>query len=151
MYNNQGANTLLIRNDQTFAARSGTKYMYLAALGNWYSGYSNSLTFNNLWIRSINCPASNAANCMATSVGENPLSEVVVAPNPASDFVYVNFGLLFGEHAVEVLDLTGKVVKSTKVQADANVPVFVGDLESGLYMVRIAKGADVKTFKVSVL
>jgi hypothetical protein len=43
------------------------------------------------------------------------------------------------------------VVKSTKVQADANVPVFVGDLESGLYMVRIAKGGDVKTFKVSVL
>ncbi len=151
MYNNQGTNTLLIRNDQTFAARSGTKYMYLAALGSWYSGYSNSLTFNNLWIRSINCPATNAANCMATSVGENPLNEVVVAPNPATDFVYVNFGLLFGEHAVEVLDLTGKVVKATKVQADANVPVFVGDLESGLYMVRIAKGGDVKTFKVSVL
>ncbi|MEY4460190.1 MAG: Secretion system C-terminal sorting domain, partial [Bacteroidota bacterium] len=89
--------------------------------------------------------------CMTTGVGENPLSEVVVAPNPASDFVYVNFGLLFGEHAVEVLDLTGKVVKAVKVQADAKVPVFVGDLESGLYMVRIAKGADVKTFKVSVL
>ena len=151
MYNNQGANTLLIRNDQTFGARSGTKYMYLAALSAWYSGYSNSKTFNNLWIHSINCPATNAANCMTTSVGENPLNEVVLAPNPASDFVNVNFGLLYGEHAVEVLDLSGKVVRSTKVMADANVPIFVGDLQRGLYLVRIAKGGDVKTFKVSVL
>jgi hypothetical protein len=151
MYNNQGANTLLIRNDQMFGARSGTKYMYLAALSAWYSGYSNSKTFNNLWIHSINCPATNAANCMTTSVGENPLNEVVLAPNPASDFVNVNFGLLYGEHAVEVLDLSGKVVRSTKVMADANVPIFVGDLQRGLYLVRIAKGGDVKTFKVSVL
>lgn len=151
MFNNAGANTLLIRNDQTFAARSGTKYMYLAALSAWYSGYSNSKTFNNLWIHSINCPATNAASCMTTSVGENPLNEVVLAPNPASDFVNVNFGLLYGEHAVEVLDLSGKVVRSTKVMADANVPIFVGDLQRGLYLVRIAKGGDVKTFKVSVL
>ena len=151
MYNNSGANTLLIRNDQTFGARSGTKYMYLAALSSWYSGYSNSLTFNNLWIHSINCPATNAANCMTTSLGENPLNQVVLAPNPASDFVNVNFGLLYGEHAVEVLDLSGKVVRSTKVMADANVPIFVGDLQRGLYLVRIAKGGDVKTFKVSVL
>jgi hypothetical protein len=151
MYNNSGANTLLIRNDQTFGARSGTKYMYLAALSSWYSGYSNSLTFNNLWIHSINCPATNAANCMTTSLGENPLNEVVLAPNPASDFVNVNFGLLYGEHAVEVLDLSGKMVRSTKVMADANVPIFVGDLQRGLYLVRVAKGGDVKTFKVSVL
>ena len=151
MYNNSGANTLLIRNDQTFGARSGTKYMYLAALSSWYSGYSNSKTFNNLWIHSINCPATNAANCMTTSLGENPLNQVVLAPNPASDFVNVNFGLLYGEHAVEVLDLSGKVVRSTKVMADANVPIFVGDLQRGLYLVRIAKGGDVKTFKVSVL
>jgi len=125
--------------------------MYLAALSSWYSGYSNSLTFNNLWIHSINCPATNAANCMTTSLGENPLNEVVLAPNPASDFVNVNFGLLYGEHAVEVLDLSGKVVRSTNVMADANVPIFVGDLQRGLYLVRIAKGGDVKTFKVSVL
>ncbi len=151
MYNNSGANTLLIRNDQTFGARSGTKYRYLAALSSWYSGYSNSKTFNNLWIHSINCPATNAANCMTTSLGENPLNEVVLAPNPASDFVNVNFGLLYGEHAVEVLDLSGKVVRSTKVMADANVPIFVGDLQRGLYLVRVAKGGDVKTFKVSVL
>jgi hypothetical protein len=151
MYNNQGANTLLIRNDQGVKARSGTIYMYLATLNSWYSGYSNSKTFNNLWIHSINCPATNAANCMTTSVGENPLNEVVLAPNPASDFVNVNFGLLYGEHAVEVLDLSGKVVRSTKVMADANVPIFVGDLQRGLYLVRIAKGGDVKTFKVSVL
>lgn len=152
MYLN-GTSRLLIRNDRTFAARPGTRFMYLplGTPNGWFNGYSNSKTFNNLWIHSINCPATNAANCMTTSVGENPLNEVVLSPNPASDFVNVNFGLLYGEHAVEVLDLSGKVVRSTKVMADANVPIFVGDLQRGLYLVRIAKGSDVKTFKVSVL
>ena len=85
------------------------------------------------------------------SVDENPLAELALAPNPATDYVNVSFGMLTGQYQVEVLDLTGKVVKSELVRAGANVPVFVGNLDRGLYMVRVAKGADVKTFKVSLL
>ena len=151
-YNNTGANYLAIRNDQTFAKLSGTGYFYLpnSPTPGWYSGYSNSLAFNNLWVRSLYCPASVAAACML-SLDENPMAEVALAPNPATDYVNVSFGMLTGQCHIEVLDLSGKVVRSTKVMADANVPIFVGDLQRGLYLVRIAKGSDVKTFKVSVL
>ncbi|MEY2971694.1 MAG: hypothetical protein RL738_535 [Bacteroidota bacterium] len=151
-YDNQGANYLAIRNDQTFGKLAGSGYFYLpnAPTPGWYSGYSNSLAFNNIWVRSIYCPASSAASCML-SVDENPLAELALAPNPATDYVNVSFGMLTGQYQVEVLDLTGKVVKSELVRAGANVPVFVGNLDRGLYMVRVAKGADVKTFKVSLL
>jgi hypothetical protein len=37
------------------------------------------------------------------------------------------------------------------VRAGSNVPVFVGNLDRGMYVVRVAKGTDVKTFKVSLL
>jgi len=47
--------------------------------------------------------------------------------------------------------LTGKVMKSEVVRADANVSIFIGDLNAGMYMVRVQKGNDVKTMKLSVL
>jgi len=151
-YDNQGANYLAIRNDQTFAKLSGSGYFYLpnAPTAGWYSGYSNSLAFNNIWVRSLYCPASVAAACML-SVDENPMAELALAPNPATDYVNVSFGMLTGQYQIEVLDLTGKVVKSELVRAGANVPVFVGNLDRGMYVVRVAKGTDVKTFKVSLL
>ena len=40
-----------MKNDQTYLKSPGTGYMYLAALGSWYSGYSGSKTFNNIWLR----------------------------------------------------------------------------------------------------
>ena len=51
MNTTQGLYPILIRNDQTFRKKPISGFMYLAALGNWYSGYSNSKTFNNLWLR----------------------------------------------------------------------------------------------------
>lgn len=154
-YNNQGANYLAIRNDQTFEKLGGTGYFYLQNLPNgtppgWYTGYSNSLAFNNLWVRSLYCPASVAEACML-SVDENPMAELALAPNPATDYVNVSFGMLTGQYQIEVLDLTGKLVKSELVRAGSNVPVFVGNLDRGMYVVRVAKGTDVKTFKVSLL
>jgi hypothetical protein len=151
MYNNQGANYLAIRNDQTWAKTAGSGYMYLAALGSWYSGYSNSLSFNNLWVRGIHCPASSAAACMGIGVDEEAMNQIVLSPNPANDFINLDFGMAVGDYNVSVVDLTGKVMKSEIVRADANVSMFIGDLNAGMYMVRVQKGDDVKTMKLSVL
>ena len=53
MNTTQGLYPILIRNDQTFRKKPISGFMYLAALGNWYSGYSNSKIFNNLWLRGV--------------------------------------------------------------------------------------------------
>ena len=151
MYDNQGANYLAIRNDQTWAKAGGSGYMYLAALGSWYSGYSGSLSFNNLWVRGIHCPATSAAACMGIGVDEQAIDQIVMSPNPASEFINLDFGLAVGDYNVSVVDLTGKVMKSEVVRADANVSIFIGDLNAGMYMVRVQKGDDVKTMKLSVL
>ena len=151
MYDNQAANYLAIRNDQTWAKTAGSGYMYLAALGSWYSGYSNSKSFNNLWIRGIHCPASSAAACMGIGMDEQAMEQIVMSPNPASEFVNLNFGLAMGDYHVAIVDFTGKVMKNEVVRADANVSIFIGDLTSGMYMVRVQKGDDVKTMKLSVL
>ena len=147
-----GGKVARVWNDQSFTKVPGTAYMFDASDGTWYTGYSGgSRGFNNPWIRSLTCSHLNASTCMTVGFDENPMAEVALAPNPATDYVNVSFGMLTGQCHIEVLDLSGKVVRSTKVMADANVPIFVGDLQRGLYLVRIAKGGDVKTFKVSVL
>mgnify|MGYP006102585031 FL=1 len=151
MYDNQGANTLLIRNDQTWGKAGGSGSMYLAALGNWYSGYSGGRSFNNLWIRGLNCPATSAAACMSAGVDEESIEAITISPNPASDYVSLDFGLAMGNYIVSIVDLTGKVMKSETIRAAADVTIYVGDLNIGMYLVRIQKGDSVKTSKLSIL
>jgi len=147
MYDNQGANHIRLRNDASWGKVSGSGYMYLAALGNWYSGYSGSMSFNNLWIRANTC--MDAAHCQI-SVEENQLQDITLMPNPATDYVKVDFGMAAGMHTVTLIDMTGKVVKQVEVLASADAPIFVGDLNTGMYMVQIQKDDFVKTLKLSV-
>lgn len=152
MYDNQGQNKIRLRNDQTFGAVTGSRLMYIASAASWYSGYSGgSRSFNNIWIRGIHCPASSAAACMGIGVDEEALEQIVMSPNPASEFINLDFGMAVGDYNVAIVDLTGKVMKSEVVRADANVSIFIGDLNAGMYMVRVQKGNDVKTMKLSVL
>ncbi|MEJ6738847.1 MAG: T9SS type A sorting domain-containing protein, partial [Cryomorphaceae bacterium] len=92
-----------------------------------------------------------AAACMGIGMDEQAMEQIVMSPNPASEFVNLNFGLAMGDYHVAIVDFTGKVMKNEVVRADANVSIFIGDLTSGMYMVRVQKGDDVKTMKLSVL
>jgi hypothetical protein len=150
MYDNQGGDHIRIRNDQSWGKVSGSGYMYLAALGNWYSGYSGSRSFNNLWIRAIACPAANAAACMTTSLDEGQLEGITLMPNPANDVVHIDFGMAMGEFNVTLIDMTGKVVKAESMLASSDSPVYVGDLNAGMYMVQVQQADVMKTFKLSV-
>ena len=151
MYDNQGVNPLEIANDQTWGKAGGSGWMYLAALGNWYTGYSGSRSFNNLWIRGINCPATNAAACMSIGMDEESVNAITFSPNPASDYVSIDFGLSVGNYDISIMDLTGKVLKSEKIRAAADVKLNISELNVGMYLVRIQKGNYVKTSKLSVL
>jgi len=151
MYDNQGVNPLEIANDQTWGKVGGSGWMYLAALGNWYTGYSGSRSFNNLWIRGINCPATNASACMSIGLDEESVNAISFSPNPASDYVSIDFGLSVGNYDISIMDLTGKVLKSEKIRAAADVKLNISELNVGMYLVRIQKGKYVKTSKLSVL
>ena len=76
MYNNQGANYIALRNDQTFLKSPNSGYMYLAALGSWYSGYSGSKSFNNIWLRA-NLSGGQASPPPTTGCDEFFISEYI--------------------------------------------------------------------------
>jgi len=58
LFSNAGANLIRIRNDASFEQRAGAKFMYVVAQSRWFTGYSNSRTFNMPHIRAVVCPDS---------------------------------------------------------------------------------------------
>jgi hypothetical protein len=82
---------------------------------------------------------------------EESVNAITFSPNPASDYVSIDFGLSVGNYDISIMDLTGKVLKSEKIRAAADVKLNISELNVGMYLVRIQKGKYVKTSKLSVL
>lgn len=70
-----------------------------------------------------------------------------IYPNPARDRVYVS---CFGNQPVriEVMDVSGKIVKEIQCTAGAVLPVDITEVPSGLYLVRIFSEDEGKLYKM---
>ena len=79
-------------------------------------------------------PAINPETPPVTSVKNSTINEIVVLPNPASDYLYLKgAGSL---NSVEILDITGKCL-SKQVQISENEQISISGLTSGMYFVRL--------------
>lgn len=85
---------------------------------------------------------------------ENPLSVqsqesslVGIYPNPVNESVNIICGDNSTGAVVEILDVNGKVVKTTDVLSGNSVVVNTSDLPGGVYFVRVNKGSVVLTGK----
>ncbi len=155
MFSNAGANPFFLRNDQSFPQPATSSIMYYTlSAPRWYVGFSNSLSLNAPHIRAITCPASNASACMEISVEEVNLDNSVdVYPNPAEDFVYVEFGEeMTGDVEINIVDMQGRTVKSSSDYAvpGGKLPVALNELTPGMYFMNIKQGEAVSTFKLTV-
>ncbi len=65
--------------------------------------------------------------------------QIVVFPNPTSEYVNFETGYLQGDVHFTITDITGKVVmeKVLTVEPDTKIPIAVGSLTSGTYLVSI--------------
>ncbi|NVK27092.1 MAG: T9SS type A sorting domain-containing protein [Flavobacteriia bacterium] len=154
-FSNAGANPIYIRNDQSFPQPALSAIMYYTISSpRWYTGFSNSLALNAPHIRAITCPAGSAAACMEIGIEEVDLSSAIsVYPNPAEDFVFLEFGDDFnGDIDINVVDLQGRTVISTSELAieGTKVPVALNTLTPGVYMMNISQGDAMSTFKLTV-
>ncbi|KAB2810309.1 T9SS type A sorting domain-containing protein [Phaeocystidibacter luteus] len=154
-FSNAGANPIFLRNDQSFPQPALSSIMYYTISSpRWYTGFTNSLSINGLHIRAITCPAASAAACMEVGIEEVDLSNVIdVYPNPAEDVVFLEFGDDFnGDIEINVVDLQGRTVISTSEVAieGTKVPVSLNTLTPGVYMMNIAQGDAMSTFKLTV-
>ncbi len=98
----------------------------------------------DLWLVSAN-------NTVALGKDDLPAGKnLVLMPNPASDFLYVqhNLGKI---NSIEILSMEGKQEKvQIRNQDDARIEIGIKNLSAGMYLVRIGYNGGVVTRKVVV-
>lgn len=75
-----------------------------------------------------------------------------IFPNPSADLIAIQLGDLVKEdYTIELLDITGKVIKTTQINKGSTVAYFdTQALYGGTYLVKISNGAAYTTRKVVV-
>ena len=70
-------------------------------------------------------------------------------PNPADDRVYIATEGLFGQVEIEIVTLGGQLVMRESLGAGSGIhELGIGDLESGVYLVRILSGESMRVMKL---
>ena len=77
--------------------------------------------------------------------------DVSIAPNPAQDFIAVQYKMATQDLKVELIDALGKVVRSNKIFQGSTLSIIeTNGIENGLYVLKISANSKSKTFKVII-
>ena len=89
----------------------------------------------------------NVRFCLENTTGvvnvSNKKNTFSIYPNPASTYVQIESEKLQGEN-LQVLDITGKVLKQVSINKFNKLTIDISDLQNGIYFIKV--GADVKKF-----
>jgi len=78
-------------------------------------------------------------------------TKITVYPNPASDFVAIQTDLIETDLAVELIDESGKIVKSGKVLQGSTLFILETDtIYNGIYFIKIIGNSQQQTFKLII-
>jgi hypothetical protein len=76
---------------------------------------------------------------------------VVLAPNPAQDFIAIQTQMAEKDLNVELIDELGKIIKTGKILQGSTLSIIETDtVYNGLYFVKISDGKNSKTYKVII-
>jgi len=77
--------------------------------------------------------------------------EIKVFPNPATDFIQIQYSQNANNLKVDFLDIPGKVISCEVVVKDDNtININTSRITEGLYFIRITDRNRMKTFKVKI-
>ena len=76
---------------------------------------------------------------------------VAVYPNPSNGLFFVETSESFGQKVnIEMMSMSGSVVKRMTNVAGGKLPVDASDLSNGVYMVKVSNGTNVVTRKINI-
>ena len=88
---------------------------------------------------------------LSNDVFENKEFKVVIAPNPAQDFIAIQTQMAEKDYKVELIDELGKIIKTLKILQGSTLSIIETDtLHNGVYFVRISDGKNYKSTKVII-
>ena len=117
-----------------------------------YSGFNNQLFSSPTIIENSNSVSSTCT--LSTTIDEETLGEeaVFVYPNPAKEFINVEFSGLSDENiSIEIIDVFGKVVqKENRKNENGIFNLNVRSLAAGYYVLKISSGNSVIQKKIII-
>ncbi len=105
------------------------------------SNYGNNIYLDDIFIGNI-----------ITEVAElNNVTNLKVNPNPANDYLKIEFDASSGNSIISVIDLLGKPILSQPISFNlTDVQLNTSSWENGVYFIKIKNGNAIKTQKVLV-
>ena len=117
-----------------------------------YSGFNNQLFSSPTIIENNNSVSSTCT--LSTTIDEETLGEeaVFVYPNPAKEFINVEFSGLSDENiSIEIIDVFGKVVqKENRKNENEMFNLNISSLAAGYYLLKISSGYSVIQKKIII-
>ncbi len=92
-----------------------------------YFDYNEPIITNNAWVK-----YPDDISAVGNETKEN---ELHIFPNPASDFINVNYKSKTSHVQFEIMDVTGRIVSTSK-----EMKIDVSQLAQGLYLLKVADG-----------
>ncbi|HLO60163.1 MAG TPA: beta-propeller fold lactonase family protein [Bacteroidales bacterium] len=88
-------------------------------------------------IDNVGCMASDTLIIDETSVGDSDFDKIILSPNPAGEFLYINFSGI-AVSAIEITDNKGILVFNTLAENnEPSIRIETGSLNPGLYFVKL--------------
>jgi hypothetical protein len=88
---------------------------------------------------------------LANTIFEDSNFKVVIAPNPAQDFIAIQTNTAENDLNVDVIDELGRIVLSSKIFQGSTLSVIeTSTLYNGVYFVKISDGKKFKTNKIII-
>lgn len=134
LFSNSGASPVQIANDQTFPQPGFSSIMFNVADNRWYTGFTNSLTFNAPWLRARFGNTSDGIG-----LEENAKVDFDVYPNPVAGndlSISITEG---GSYTLELVSLAGQLVHSSEININGNEisKMDVSSFAKGVYVLNI--------------
>ena len=107
--------------------------------------------YGNKTATTVTTVPSGTTTYLANTVFDSSKIKITIAPNPASEFIAIQTDLLQSDLNIELIDISGKIIKSSKILQGSTLSIIETDaIYDGIYFIKISDGEDSKSFKVIV-
>jgi hypothetical protein len=95
-------------------------------------------------------PASSSMNTDVSDINEMDQTSLAVYPNPTKDVVTIYVPQLEGKSSIEmeIIDMSGKRMKTDMLSAGTTSTVSLEALDAGMYLIKLYVPGETKTFQV---
>ena len=126
----------------TVDANHNSAYPYV--VGPTFYGNKTAAT-----VTTVPSTATTYNSTLATNSFESFDFKVIIAPNPAQDFIAIQTQMVQNDMKVELINELGQIVKISKILQGSTLSIIETDsIYNGVYFVKISDGGQSKSYKV---